>query len=244
MCLAYISQIKSDICYNFLEKIIITSLNNSDLCETAIRNLPFLFYKKPNKNISIVFETIKHFDEIKNILFVKYFRILMCTMYGKTIYQNNKIIGQEELFCIECEQNMIKTDLQQSYVIDDTYKRNLNEFWKILLLSLVNNPNTVIRCEVIKNIPMITNHFYPDSYFKNQMLMLINDKDEEVRIQCSKILNSIIFEKNLTGNIQMVESAYFTKILNTLCSAVNNSLKSGNKELQYTSLETIFNIGW
>lgn len=244
MCLAYISKIKSDIIYNFQEKIIITSLNNSDLREAAIRNLPFLFYKRSNKNISVVFETIKHFDETTNILFVKYFRILMCTMYGKTIYQNNKIIGQEQLFCIECDQNIAKTDLKQSCLIDDAYKINLNEFWKILLLSLVNNSNTVIRCEVIKNIPMITNHFYPDSYFKNQMLLLINDKDEEVRIQCSKILNSIIFEKNSTGSIQMVESAYFTKILNTLCSAVNNSLKFGNKELQYTCLETIFNIGW
>lgn len=244
MCLTYMSQVKRDICYNFREKIIFTSLNNSDLCEAAIQNLPFLFHNRPTKNVSILFETIKHFDETRNILFVKHFRILMCAMYGKTIYRNNTIIGQEELFCVECDQNIVKSDLQQSCLIDDDCKRNLNEFWKILLLSFVNNSNTVIRCEVIKNIPMITNHFYPDSYFKNQMLKLINDKDEEVRIQCSKILNSIIFEKNSTGNIQMVESSYFTEILNILCIAVNTSLKFGNKELQCTCLETIFNIGW
>lgn len=244
MCLTYISRVKSDICYNFREKIIITSLNNSDLCETAIRNLPYLFSRRSNKNISCLFQTIEHFDETKNILFVKHFRILMCAMYGTTIYQINKLIGQEELFCIVCDRNIIKTDLQQSCLIDDACKRNLNEFWNMLLLSFVNNTNTVIRCEAIKNIPMITNHFFPDSCFKNQMLMLINDKDEEVRIQGSKVFNSIIFEKNVTGNIQVVESSYFSKILNILCSTVNTSLKFGNKELQYTCLETIFNIGW
>lgn len=241
-CLTYISHINNNICYNWREKIIITSLNNEDLCEIAIENLAFLFYKKINQNISILFETIKHFNEIKNILFVKNFRILMCTMYGKTIHRNNKITNQEELFCINCDQNKDKKSIQIN-LADDAYIKSLNEFWNILLKSFVNNSNTVIRCEVIKNIPLIINHFYPDSSFRYQMLMLINDQDEDVRIQCSKILNSIIFEKDLNGNIQIVDS-YFSQTLKILCTTVNASLKFGNNELQYTCLDTIFNIGW
>lgn len=241
-CLTYISHINSSICYNWQEKIIITSLNNANLCEIAIQNLAFLYYKKTDQNISILFETIEHFDEIKNILFVKNFRILLCTMYGKTIHQNNKITNQEELFCVDCDLIKDKQDTQIN-LMDDTYIKILNEFWKILLLSFVNNSNTVIRCEIIKNIPLITNHFYPDGSFRNQILLLINDKDEEVRIQCSKILNSIIFEKDSMGNIQVVDT-YFSQMLNMLCSTVNTSLKFGNNELQYTCLDTIFNVGW
>lgn len=90
---------------------------------------------------------------------------------------------------------------------------------------------------------MIINHFSPDNTFRNQMLMLINNKDEEVRIQCSKILNFIIFEKDSSGNIEIVESLFY-QTLNILCTTVNTSLKVGNNELQYTCLETVFNIGW
>lgn len=241
-CITYISKIKSSIFINWQEKVIITSLNNSDLCEITIQNLPFLFYKKTNQNISILFETIEYFDETTKLIFVKNFRIFMCAMYGKTICQNNKITCQKELFCIECDRNKIKCDLQ-TCLSDNKCNKILNEYWKILLLSFMNDSNTAIKCEVIKNISMVINHFYPDSFFRNQMLTLINDKDEEVRIQCSKVLSSIIFEKDSAGNIQVVES-YVSKMLNFLCSTVNSSLKLGNDKLQYTCLETIFNIGW
>lgn len=242
-CLTYISHIKNSIYFNWREKLIITSLNDIHLCEIAIQNLAFLFYKKMSQNnINILFETIGQFDEITNVVFVKHFRILVCAMYGKTINQYNKITYQEELFCVNCDRNKVKQNLQIC-VLDNTQNKSLNEFWKILLLSFINNSNTVIRCEVIKNIPLIMNHFYPDSSFRNQMLTLINDKDEEVRIQCSKILNSIIFEKDSVGNIQMVDS-YLSQVLNILCTTVNTSLKYGNNELQYTCIETIFNLGW
>lgn len=241
-CLIYISRSNNSLCFDWQEKIIITSLNNTQLCKTAIQNLPFLFYKKKSQNISALFETIKHFDETTNVVFVKNFRILMCAMYGKTINQNNKTTFQEELFCVDCDQNKIKSNIQKCF-IDDNYIKSLNEFWKTLLQSFVNNLNIVIRCEIIKNIPMIINHFHLDSSFRNQMLMLINDSDEEVRIQCSRILNSIIFEKDSVGNIQTVET-YFAQMLSILCSTVNTSLKFGNHELQYTCLETIFNVGW
>jgi len=236
------SRINSNICYNWQEKIIITSLNNTDLYEIAIQNLAFLFYKTPNQNISILFETIKHFDEIRNISFVKNFRILMCTMYGKTIHQNNIITNQEELFCVDCDQNKNKEETQLN-LVDDTYIKSLDAFWKTFLLSFMNNSNTVIRCEIIKNIPLIINHLDPDSSFRNRILMLINDKDEEVRIQCSKILTSIIFVEDPNGNIQIVDT-YFAQMLNILHSTVNTSLKFGNNELQYTCLDTIFNVGW
>lgn len=242
-CLIYISRSNNSICFDWREKIIITSLNNTHLCETAIQSLPFLFYKKKSQNMSTLFETIKHFDETTNVVFIKNFRILMCAMYGKTIIQNNKITFQEELFCVNCDQNKIKSNLQICSIDDNNYNKSLNEFWKTLLQSFLNNLNVVIKCEVIKNIPMILNHFHPESSFRNQMLMLINDNDEEVRIQCSNILNFIIFEKDSIGNIQTVET-YFAQMLNILCSTVNTSLKFGNHELQYTCLETIFNIGW
>lgn len=242
-CLTYISHIKSNIYFNWQEKLIIASLNDTNLCEIAIQNSAFLFYKKTSQNnINILFETIRQFDEITNVVFVKNFRILMCAMYRKTINQYNKITYQEELFCVDCDRNKVKQKLQVCS-IDDSQNKSLNEFWKILLLSYINHSNTVIRCEVIKNIPLIINHFYPDSSFRNQMLTLINDKDEEVRIQCSKILNFIIFEQDSTGNIQMVDS-YFSQVLNILCSTVNTSLRYGNNELQYTCIETIFNLGW
>lgn len=241
-CLTYISHIKSNIFFNWRENIIITSLNNQNICEIAIQKLPFLFYKKSNQNISTLLEIIEQFDEARSILFIKNFRILMCAMYGKTIKQNNSITRQEELFCIICDQNKVKPDLQ-TYLLNEACNTNLNEFWKVLLLKFANDSNTVIRCEVIKNIPMIMNHCYPDGLFKNQMLMLINDKDEEVRIQCSKVLNFIVFEKDSFGNYQIVES-YFSQMLSILCSTVNTSLKYGNNELQYTCLETIFNVGW
>lgn len=242
-CLAYLSHIKSCVCFDWRKKIIITSLHDTQLFDTAIQSLPFLFYKKTNQNnISILFETIKDFDEAKKIAFVKNFRILLCTMYGKTINQNNKTTCQEELFCIDCDQNRIKQNAQINS-IDDTCKKVLNENWNMLILSFVNDSNTVVRCEIIKYIPAIINHFYLDNSFRNCMLMLINDNSEDVRIQCSKILNSIIFEKDSTGNIQLVES-YFSQMLKILCSTVNNSLKFGYSELQYTCLETIFNVGW
>lgn len=242
-CLTYISHIKSNIYFNWQEKLIMTSLNDINLCEIAIQNLAFLFYTKISQNnINILFETIRQFDETTNVVFLKNFRILMCAMYGKTINQYNKITYQEELLCVDCDQNKVKQNLQLC-LIDDNQNKSLNEFWKVLLLSFINNSNTVIRCEVIKNIPLIINHFYPDSSFRNQMLTLINDKDKEVRFQCSKILNFIIFEKDSTGNIQMVDS-YFFEILNILCSTVNTSLRYGNNELQYTCIETILNLGW
>lgn len=208
---------------------------------TAIKILPFLFYKANNtNNIFVLFETIKHFDEDTNLVFAKHFRILMCTMYGKTITKYNINTRQEELFCIDCDHNKTKQVLQIC-LVENIFKK-INEFWNILLLSFMNSSNAV-RYEVIKNIPLIMNHFYPDSTFRNLMLSLINDKDEEVRIQCSKILNFIIFEKDSVGNIQLVDS-YFSQLLNILCSTVNTSLKFVNNELQYTCLETIFNIGW
>lgn len=238
-CLVYISCIKSSIYFNWQEKIVIASLKNANSCEIAIRSLPFLFYKKNGQNIPVLFETIKTFDEITNILFVKNFRILMCAMYGKTVNQTNKITYQEELFCVDCDKNKVKPDIK----IRSIDNKSLNEFWKLLLLSFVNSSNMEIKCEVIKNIPLVVNHFYPDDYFRNQMLSLINDKEEEVRFQCSKVLNSMIFEKDAAGNVQIVES-YFSQMLNILCTTVNTSLKFGNVELQYTCLETIFNVGW
>lgn len=241
-CLSYISHIQINMLCDWRQNIVITSLRNKKVCETSILNLPFLFHKQKNQNISVLFEIIEDFDETTNIVFVKNLRILMCAMYGKTINQYNKTTCQEELFCIDCDRNKIQPN-SQICSEDNTCKQVLNEFWKILLLSFVNNLNTVIRCEVIKNIPMIINHFYPDSSFRKHMLMLINDKDEEVRIQSSKILNSIIFEKDSSGNIEIVESVFY-QMLNILCSTVNTSLKVGNNELQYTCLETIFNIGW
>jgi len=228
--------------YDWRQNIVITSLKDKNVCEISILKLPFLFHNKKNQNISTLFEIIENFDETTNIAFVKNLRILMCAMYGRTINHYNKISCQEELFCIDCDRNKIQPD-SQICSVDDSCKKILNEFWKILLLSFVNNLNTVIRCEVIKNIPMIINHFYPDSSFRKHMLMLINDKDEEVRMQCSKILNSIIFEKDSSGDIEIVESVFY-QTLNILCSTVNTSLKVGNNELQYTCLETIFNIGW
>ncbi|VVC41563.1 Hypothetical protein CINCED_3A002699 [Cinara cedri] len=239
-CLTYISRMKNSVNFDWREQVIITSLNDINLCETAIQNLPFLFLKKSNQDNSILFKTIGLFDETTNIVFVKNFRILMCTMYGRTISQNNKITHQEELFCVDCD-HKVTSDFQICS-IDNNYKENLNTFWQMLLLLFVNNSNTLIRCEIIKNIPMIINHVYIDSSFRNQMLMLINDKDEEVRIHCSKILNYIIFEKDSSENIQMVQS-FFPQILDILCSTANISLKYGNTELQYTCLETVFNIG-
>lgn len=233
---------ESNICFSWREKIVIISLDNRNLCEIAIKNLPFLFHKKINQNIDNLFKTIKYFDEQSRILFVKHFRILMCSMYGKTINQNNKITCDEDLFCVDCDQIKVKS-CPQICLIDDNYNKSLNEFWKTILLLLVNDSNTVIRCEVIKNIPLITNHFYSDSIFRNQMLMLINDKDEEVRLLCSKILNHIIFEKDSSGSIQIIESC-FSQMMNILCSTVNNSLKYGNSELQYSCLETVFHVGW
>lgn len=240
-CLIDIGHIKNSICFDWQEKIIISSLSNTNLFSTAIQILPFLFYKKNNtNNMFVLFETIKHFDENTSVVFAKNFRILMCTMYGKTINKYNINTCQEELFCIDCDHKKTEQVLQIC-LVENIFKK-VNEFWKILLLSFMNSSNTV-RCEVIKNIPLIMNHFYPDSTFRNLMLALINDKDEEVRIQCSKILNFIIFEKDSVGNIQLVDS-YFFQLLNILCSTVNTSLKFGNNELQYTCLETIFNIGW
>lgn len=241
-CLTYLSRIQINMLCDWRQNIVITSLRNKNVCETSILNLPFLFHKQRNQNISILFEIIEDFDETTNIVFVKNLRILMCAMYGKTISQYNKTSCQDELFCIDCDRNKIQLN-SQICSIHDTCKKTLDDFWKILLLSFVNNSNTIIRCEVIKNIPMIINHFYPDSSFRKHMLMLINDKDEEVRIQSSKILNYIIFEKDLSGNIEIVESVFY-QTLNILCSTVNTSLKVGNNELQYTCLETIFNIGW
>lgn len=232
---------KNSICFEWREKIIITSLNNINLCETAIKHLPFLFHKKTNQDISTLFKTIEHFDETTSLMFVKNFRILMCAMYGKTIIQNNKITRLEEIFCVDCD-HKVTPDLQIC-AIDNTYKENLDTFWEMLLKLFMNNSNTLNRCEVIKNIPMIINHLYLNSSFRNQMLMLINDKDEEVRIHCSKILNCIIFKKDASESIQMVES-FFPQMLNILCSTANTSLKYGNTELQYTCLETIFNVGW
>ncbi|CAI6361847.1 unnamed protein product [Macrosiphum euphorbiae] len=240
-CLTYISHIQINMLCDWRQNLVITSLRNKNVCETSILNLPFLFHKQKNQNISILFEIIEDFDETTNIVFVKNLRILMCAMYGKTIKQYDKNTCQEELLCIDCDRNKIQQN-SEIYSIDDTCKKMLNEFWKILLLSFVNNLNTVIRCEVIKNIPMIINHFNPDSSFRKHMLMLINDKDEEVRIQSSKMLNSIIFEKDSSGNIEIVESVFY-QMLNILCSTVNSSLKVGNNELQYTCLETIFNVG-
>lgn len=240
-CLTYISHMNNSIGFDWREKIIITSLNNKNLCETAIKNLPFLFYKKTNQDISTLLKTIEHFDETTNLVFVKNFRILMCAMYGKTIIQNNKITRLEELFCVDCD-HKVASDFQIC-AIDNTYKENIDKFWEMLLKLLMNNSNTLIRCEVIKNIPMIINHLYLKSSFRNQMLMLINDKDEEVRIHCSKILNYIIFKKDSSESIQMVES-FFPQMLNILCSTANTSLKYGNTELQYSCLETIFNVGW
>lgn len=243
-CLIYISHIKSNIFFNWRERIIFTSLNNPSICETAIQKLPFLFCKKSNQNTSSLLEIIEQFDEALSISFTKNFRILMCAMYGKTIEQNNTVTRREELFCVNCDQNKFKPGLlDNTGLLDEVYKTNLNEFWKILLLKFVNNSSTVVRCEVIKNIPKIINHYYLDSLFSNQILMLINDKDEEVRIQCSKVLNFIIFEKDSSGSYQIIES-YFSQMLNILCSTVNTSLKYGNNELQYTCLETIFNVGW
>lgn len=242
-CIIYLSHIKSCVCFDWRNKIINTSLLDINLFETAIQNLPFLFYKKTNQNsISILFETLKDFNETAKIVFIKNFRILMCTMYGKAITQNNNTSCQEELFCVDCDKNKIKK-VPQTSLIDDTFKKVLNKHWNMLLLSFVNDSNTVIRCEMIKYLPVMINHFYPDNSFRNQMLMLINDNNEDVRIQCSKILNSIIFEKNSSGDIQLVE-LYFPQMLEILCSTVNNSLKFGNNELQYTCLETIFNVGW
>jgi len=241
--LTYICRIKSSICFNWQEKIIMLSLKNISLCEIAIQNLPFLFHAKSNGiNIPILYETIIHFNDDTINVFVKNFRILLCSMYGKTINQNSEITCQEELFCIICDQYKIKTDIQ-TCTIDNTFDKNLNEFWKILILSFVNNSSTTIKCEIIKNISFVMNHFYPDSNFRNNMLTLINDKDEEVRIQCSKIFSSLIFEKDSTGKIQIVES-YFSQLMNILCSTVNASLTLGNTNLQFTCLETIFNIGW
>lgn len=228
--------------YDWRQNIVITSLRDKNICEISILNLPFLFHKKKNQDISILFEIIKDFDESTNIVFVKNLRILICAMYGKTIIRYNETSCQEELLCIDCDCKKIQPNLQICS-IDNTCEKILNEYWKILLLSFVNNLNTDIRCEVIKNIPMIMNHFYPDNSFRKHMLMLINDKDEEVRIQSSKILNSIIFEKDSSGNIEIIESVFY-QTLNILCSTVNSSLKVGNNELQYTCLETIFNIGW
>lgn len=243
-CLIYISHMKSDILFNWRENIIFTSLNNPSICETAIQKLPFLFCKNTNLNISTLLKIVEQFDEATSISFIKNFRILMCAMYGKIIKQNNTITCQEELFCVVCDQNKVKPDLlNDTDLLDKVYETNLNEFWKILLMKFVNNLNTVVKCEVIKNIPMIINHCYLDSLFRNQILMLINDKDEEVRIQCSKVLNFIIFEKDSSGSYQLIES-YFSQMLSILCSAVNTSLKYGNNELQYTCLETIFNVGW
>lgn len=243
-CLSYICHIKSNIFFNWRENIIFTSLNNPYVCEIAIQKLPFLFYKKTNQNISTLLETIEQFDETISILFTKNLRILLCAMYGKTIEQNNTISRQKELFCVDCDQNKVKQGLvDDTSLLDEVYKTNLNEFWKILLFKFVNSSSTVVRCEVIKNIPMIINHHYLDGLFRNQMLILINDKNEEVRIQCSKVLNFIIFEKDSSGSYQIVES-YFSHMLSILCSTVNTSLKYGNNELQYTCLETIFNVGW
>lgn len=242
-CLTYICRIKSDICVNWREKIIFLSLSSINLNETAIQNLSFFFYKKTDhSNVSTLFEIIKNFDETTSITFVKNFRLLVCSMYGKTIIQNNKVTFKEELSCIQCDQNTTQQLLKTSF-IDDTRHKNLNEYWKNLLVLYVNSTNTVIRCEVIKNVPLMVNHFYPDSTFRNQMLKLINDEDEEVRIQCSKVLKFIILEKDSLGNIQLIKS-YFSQLLNNLCSTVNTSLKYGNNELQYTCLETIFNVGW
>lgn len=232
---------KNSIYFDWQEKVVMASLNNINVCEIAIKHLPFLFYKKPNLDISTFSKTIEHFDETTQFVFVKNFRILMCVMYRRTIIKNNKITHQEELFCVDCDHKV--TPDFQICAIDNTYKENLNTFWETLLLSFLNNPNTPIRCEVIKDIPMIINHLNLNSSFRKQMLMLINDKDEEVRIYCSKILNYIIFKKDSSGSIEMVES-FFPQMLNILSSTANTSLKYGNIELQYTCLETIFNVGW
>lgn len=242
-CLKFISHIKNNICFNWREQILVTSLSNKDVCEMAIQNLPFLFHKNASQNISNLLDTIEHFNETTNILFVKTFRMLMCAMYRKTLNQNNKITCQEYLLCVDCDKKKnVVLDLQMC-LIDETYNISLNKFWKTLLLSFLSNSNTVIRCEIIKNIPFITNHFHPDNLLREQILLLIKDKDEEVRIQCSKVLNYIVFEKDLTGDIQMIES-FFYQMMNILCSTVNTSLQLGNNELQYTCLETIFNVGW
>ncbi|XP_050431325.1 serine/threonine-protein kinase ATR [Adelges cooleyi] len=240
-CLMYISQTNENICFDVREKIIFASFSKTDLCKTSLRNLPFLFHRKNNHNVSALFDVIKQFDDSTIVCFVQNLRILLCAMYGKTVLLKNKVTCREELFCIDCDNNKFSSE-QEISPHSKIYANKLNEFWNVVLLSLVNNSTMHIRCEVIKMMPKIINHFQPDNNFKSQMLTLIQDKNESVRIQCSKVLNYVIFEKDPTGDLQ-IDDSLFIHTLNILCTTANDSLTVGNNELQYSCIETIFNIG-
>lgn len=124
------SHIQINIWFDWRQKTVITSLNDKNLCEISIINLPFLFHKNKTQNISILFEMIEEFDETAIIMFVKNIRILMCAMYGKTVNRYNKTTCREELFCVDCDQKNIQPE-SQICSIDDTCKKILNDFWKI-----------------------------------------------------------------------------------------------------------------
>ncbi|XP_050524661.1 serine/threonine-protein kinase ATR isoform X2 [Daktulosphaira vitifoliae] len=240
-CLMYISRTKENVCIDLREKIVYASFGSIDLCKDSLTNLPFFFHEKINSEILTLFQVIKQFDDHCNIIFVRNLRILVCAMYGKSVIYKNKTSEYEELYCLDCDHD--KVNLVQITTLHDLdYLNKLNDFWNVVLLSLLNNSNTEIRYEVIKIIPKIINHFYPDKYFRNQILTLIQDKEEDIRNQFSKIINSIIFEKDSMGNFQVIDPLY-SDTLNILCKTINTSFKLGNVEQQYSCLETTFNIG-